>query len=223
MEVHKSGRAAEGTLEALDIELINRQTIRPLTAEEVYSFKVVACDDQVDRDYERFPVETLKAMAPMFVGKSLIFDHDWSAGNQTARIYDAEVAENGEVNQLICRCYMLRQGNEQIIAAIDGGILREVSVSVGVKNPKCCICGKSRMQCSHIPGRTYNGTMCVFELTEPTDAYELSFVAVPSQRGAGVTKAAWPEKETYFRARIALNLEKERLRTSYEELEAGSL
>jgi hypothetical protein len=30
--------------------------------------------------------------------------------------------------------------------------------------------------------------MCVGDLVDPRDAYEVSFVAVPAQRGAGVTK-----------------------------------
>lgn len=38
-------------------------------------------------------------------------------------------------------------------------------------------------------GKSYKGAVCHAVLCEPTDAYEWSFVAVPAQRGAGVTKA----------------------------------
>ena len=33
------------------------------------------CDNEIDRDWERFSPETLKGLAPLFVGKSGIFDH----------------------------------------------------------------------------------------------------------------------------------------------------
>ena len=36
--------------------------------------------------------------------------------------------------------------------------------------------------------KEYNGKTCYAILDEVTDAYEVSFVAVPAQRGAGVTK-----------------------------------
>lgn len=42
--------------------------------------------------------------------------------------------------------------------------------------------------CPHRKGETYGGKLCCGELTEPYDAYEWSFVAVPAQRQAGVTK-----------------------------------
>ena len=46
-----------------------------------------------------------------------------------------------------------------------------------------------------MPGRTYNGKLCWFLLEEPADAYEWSFVAVPAQREAGVTKGFAEEEE----------------------------
>ena len=42
--------------------------------------------------------------------------------------------------------------------------------------------------CSHIKGRSYNGAKCHIVLDDITDAYEWSFVAVPAQVNAGVTK-----------------------------------
>ena len=49
---------------------------------------------------------------------------------------------------------------------------------------------KYQCQNGHIKGEKYDGKPCVGDLIDPTDAYEFSFVAVPSQRGAGVTKSA---------------------------------
>lgn len=189
MKVLKNGRLDDAMTDDAALELINAHTRRPLTAEEVYTFKVAACDDQIDRDFERFPKETLELLAKLFVGKTVVFDHNWSASLQTARIYSADVEEMDGVNRLIARCYMLRDGSEKIVSAIDGGILREVSVACAVKDRRCSICGEDILHCAHIPGQDYDGKTCCGELLNPTDAFELSFVAVPAQPGAGVTKS----------------------------------
>ena len=79
---------------------------------------------------------------------------------------------------------------EPLIAAIEGGILREVSVGCQVAKAICSICGTDRREtyCGHCPGQEYEGKRCHIDLDNPTDAYELSFVAVPAQKGAGVIK-----------------------------------
>ena len=51
-----------------ELRLINKQTLRELTAEEVFTFRLAACDNQVDRDYERFTDKALEGLAPLFVG-----------------------------------------------------------------------------------------------------------------------------------------------------------
>ncbi len=174
-----------------DLGLINRQTLRPLTAEDVFIFRVAACDDQVDREFERFTLRTLEGLAKLYVGRSVICDHQWSAGKQLARIYAAQVEKDGESNRLVLRVYMLRtEESAPVIAAIEGGIMREVSVGCVVKRAICSICGKDcgEVYCGHIPGKTYDGRVCHIDLDEAKDAYECSFVAVPAQPRAGVIK-----------------------------------
>ena len=78
-----------------ELALVNRQSRKELTAAEVYLFAVRLCDNEVDRDGEQFPQATLEQLAELFVGKSGIFDHRWSAGGQTARIYRTEVVRDG--------------------------------------------------------------------------------------------------------------------------------
>lgn len=168
-----------------DMELINKFSRRELSADEVYTFSVVAADDQLDRDLERFSIKALEQLSELFRGTTIIADHDPKAANQTARIYNAYTRKNGGVTQLVCQAYMLREGNEELIAKIESGILKEVSVGCAVRR-KCSVCGKDH--CSHIKGRKYDGVTCTFILDEAVDAYELSFVAVPAQREAGVIK-----------------------------------
>ena len=79
-----------------ELELINTWSKKPLTAQEVYVFSVRLCDNEVDRDFERFPAQTLEALAPLFLGKSGIFDHNWSARGQAARIFSTQVVQEPE-------------------------------------------------------------------------------------------------------------------------------
>ena len=70
-----------------EMELINAYSRRKLTKDEVYVFGVVLCDNDIDRDNERFTVESLFELEKLFVGKTGIFDHSPTAKNQTARIF----------------------------------------------------------------------------------------------------------------------------------------
>lgn len=206
MEIRKN-LPGEAALSAPEIDLaeINRWTKRPLTAEEVYTFSVRLCDNEVDRDGERFTEETLSQLAALFVGKSGIFDHNWSAKEQTARIYHAEVCrEEGKLTAagdpycyVRARAYMLRsEKNAPLIEEIEGGIKKEVSVGCSVGEAVCSVCGAQKGACSHVSGEWYDGKLCCTELRGAEDAYEWSFVAVPAQRAAGVMKAFAPGGES---------------------------
>jgi len=197
----EAGVGAGSGVEAGDLALINALSRKELTAEEVYTFQLRLCDNEVDREWERFPRETLEGLAPLFVGKSGIFDHNWSAHGQAARIYRAEVVEEpGSVTkagEAACYlkgwAYMLRtEANAELIAQIEGGIKREVSVGCAVEREVCSVCGEAMGSCRHVKGRTYNGKLCCGELTGARDAYEWSFVAVPAQPRAGVIKGLEP-------------------------------
>ena len=184
----------------MDMKLINEYSRRTLTKDEVYTFSVVLCDNDIDRDFERFTVEGLFALQKLFLGKTGIFDHNPTAKNQTARIFQTEVesvegkmTKNGDQYfRLVARAYIPRSDNlNEFIQKIDTGIIKEVSVGCGIERTICSVCGKDihSVECSHEKGKTYDGTLCFGELTNPTDAYEWSFVAVPAQREAGVIKS----------------------------------
>ena len=198
MKIIKTSQEERSTLQPGHLEDINRLSRTPLTQEEVYTFSVRLCDNEVDRDEERFAPKTLEQLAPLFVGKSGIFDHNWSAQGQAARLYRAEVAaEPGRLTQagdpycwLKGYAYMVRTpDNQSLIAEIEGGIKKEVSVACSVERAVCSICGAPRGEsCGHKPGEVYDGKLCYISLEEATDAYEFSFVAVPAQPNAGVVK-----------------------------------
>lgn len=200
----KSIRGDIGNSQAADVptdeelELINGYTRKRFSKEEVYVFTVVLCDNDVDRDFQRFPVETLTALEKMFVGKSGIFDHNPSTNNQTARIIscstksvDGVVTATGDQYfRLEARAYIPRGRQfDNVIYAIESGIKKEVSVGCSVAFEKCSICGENMGSCGHKRGNVYGGKLCYGELIDPIDAYEWSFVAVPAQREAGVIKS----------------------------------
>lgn len=175
-----------------ELALINAQALRPLAAEEVFTFRLAACDTSIDRDFERFTAGALEQMAQLYVGRPVLQNHAWDSGSQTARVYAAGVENAGEGKRLVLRCYMPRTpGTEETITAIESGILRECSVGLRVGKSVCSICGAVQQEamCRHYPGKEYDGQLCHFELDEVTDAYEVSLVAVPAQPAAGVVKA----------------------------------
>lgn len=183
-----------------DLAKIQQFSRRELLPEEIYVFNVDLCNNDVDRDYEKFSVETLKQMAELFIGKTGIFDHSMKSADQTARIFDAFVekvngkktADGEDFYSLKAKAYMLNnEENKSLIDSIEAGIKKEVSVSCSVDKAYCSIChtDKKRAACEHRKGKMYGDRLCFNILTDATDAYEFSFVAVPAQREAGVTKS----------------------------------
>lgn len=201
MEIVKASHSGQTlTATAEELAAINALSRRELKGEEVYLFSVRLCDNEVDRDGERFSSETLEELAPMFVGKSGIFDHQWSARGQTARIYKTELVwENAVLTRagdgycwLKGYAYMLRnEHTKSLIDEIDAGIKKEVSVGCSVARKVCSVCGTDLNQdrCPHKLGEIYDGRLCYASLEGAVDAYEFSFVAVPAQPAAGVVKA----------------------------------
>lgn len=183
-----------------DFEKIRKFTRADFSENELYVFSVLLCSNDIDRDYEKFTVSALYELAELFIGKTGIKDHSMKSSDQTARIFDAWVektdgrktADGEDYYALKAKAYMVRsEENGALIKEIEAGIKKEVSVSCSLNSSVCSICGKSRKsgECSHINGRKYGDRMCYGILSEASDAYEWSFVAVPAQRDAGVTKS----------------------------------
>lgn len=201
--IQKAATIAPHELTDADMAAINKHTLEPLTADQVFVFKAVLCDNEVDRQHERFTVKALEDLRKLFLGRTVIKDHWHSADNQVARIYATELVQgtkttkSGELyTQLVAHCYMVRTaGNADLIAEIKGGIKKEGSVGFAASSAICSICGtdNAKNYCRHWPGRSYEkeggAQVCIFTLAGARDAYEFSLVAVPAQRAAGTTKS----------------------------------
>ena len=125
----------------------------------------------------------------MFVGKTGIFDHQWSAMGQAARIYKTEIVREPErltkAGDGYCwlkgYAYMVRtENNRELIAEIEGGIKKDVSVGCAIRRSICSICGNDRNEsdCGHQKGQHYDEKLCYANL-EGANAYEWAFVLTP--------------------------------------------
>ncbi len=203
-----------------ELELIGKFARKKLEKDELYTFSLILCDNEIDRDNEKFTIQALNTLAKLFVGKTGIFDHNMKSKDQSARIYAAEVvtdstrktADGEDYTYIKAKAYMVRtEKNKDLIAEIDAGIKKETSVGCCVSDISCSICGRNIKTegCEHQKGKTYGGKLCCYLLSEPTDAYEWSFVAVPAQKNAGVIKSFNPMHETEKLADMAREYQSE--------------
>ena len=190
MEIHKATQATGGgTPTRQQLDAINAIAKTRLGEDQVYVFSLRLCDDQIDRDQERFDTAALPELARMFLGKSGVVDHNWSADSQLARIFATEVVQEQGVSFIKAWAYIRRGGaGDEWIADIEAGIKKEVSVGCAMGESVCSICAQPYGSCGHQKGETYDGQICCAILRSPIDAYEFSFVAVPAQPNAGVLK-----------------------------------
>lgn len=200
--IFKSADLATQDVTEDELKAINKLTLSPLNADEVFTFKAVLCDNELDRQYEQFSAKALNDMKKLFLGKTVIKDHNPTADNQVARIYSTEVVDTGKLLksgepylQLQAKCYMVKTaGNADLITEIKGGIKKEGSVGFRVSSSICSICGTDNAKdyCRHWAGRSYaketGNAVCTFKLDGVSDAYEFSLVAVPAQKAAGTCK-----------------------------------
>lgn len=201
--IRKAAQLSAREVTADELKLINKYTLEPLEASDVFTFSAILCDNELDRQYEQFSMKALQEMQKLFVGKTVIKDHIARADNQVARIYGTELVNTGKTMktgepyvQLKAHMYMVRtESNKDLITEIKAGIKKEGSVGFRVSSSICSICGtdNAKTYCRHWPGRSYEkeggAQVCTFRLDGVKDAYEFSLVAVPAQRAAGVSKS----------------------------------
>lgn len=191
-----------------DLRKINKYSLSPLAAEDVFTFKTIIADNETDdRNYEPFNLNAIKDLERAYPGKTIIKDHRRTADNQVARVYDTELITEPRLTKagepftyLVAKNYMVRTGrNADLIKEISGGIKKEVSTGVRPKRLICNICGSDNMKtyCPHWPGHEYDKetgkVTCLMTIDGVKEAYELSLVAVPAQPRAGTIKHYGPK------------------------------
>ena len=88
---YKGENAMSETVSGEELEKINGYAREPLTEDKVFVFRVALCDNDIDRDGEKFSSGALEKLAELFKGRTGIFDHDPKSSKQTARIFDTWV------------------------------------------------------------------------------------------------------------------------------------
>ena len=166
-----------------DLQLINTYTRIAVDENDVYLFSIVLCDNDVDRDGERFTTVSLYELEKLFVGKTGIIVHNPSAKNLAARIFSCKVEKidgqkttlGDDYYRLKARAYLpVCESNRDIILAIDSGIIKEVSIGCAVGRVVCNVCGEDIAMCTHKKGEVYSSKLCCGELVNPYETYEWS-------------------------------------------------
>ena len=175
-------KTINGTPTPEDLALINRFTRREMKADEVFVFDADLCDNEINRDGERFPTECLQGLGEMFIGKT---GADGHGGDTPMRIYDTFLRrDTTRVNSLgepyaalRAKIYLPRtEKNAALIRGIGANLPKGVSVSCSVKSVTCSVCGKPYYHgsCAHVKGARYDGVLCHTVHSEPTDVFEFS-------------------------------------------------
>jgi hypothetical protein len=193
-----------------DYALISEICPDEIQKDDIFVYSVKLCDNLIDRDREFFSHEALVQLQEMFVGATGIHNHDWESGNQHSRLYKTELITESEpvlfvadtvktatlnpYEYIVGYAYTLNsEKNKPLIQDIRGGILKEVSI--GFEDDV-----RTKLELSDGDATRIDNI---------SDVYEWSFVAVPAQRYAGVTKSLSKEEENVMSFKAA----KEKLAT----------
>lgn len=176
-----------------DFELIKPFVSKDTTPDDLFVYKLILCDNEIDRDFEQFNHSCISDIASLFYGKVGVYNHNWKSEDIHSRIYKAfpvmvsdSVNSVGEPYEYVeAYAYTIKE-NTGLINEIKKGLKREVSIGIKGATSICSVCGESH--CEHIRGKVYNNKLCYGIIPHAEDAFEFSFVAVNAQREAGVKK-----------------------------------
>lgn len=207
----RAGRLApSGTISDEDLALINHYALRALSREDVIVRSALVANDQVDSYFTRFSKGALDLIAQMLPGTPVMRNHGtWSSDDLPVGIwFRSDVEERDGANWVRGWFYMVREPlTDSIGARMDGGVIREVSLSWMMRaiDVKCSICGRNEMDplCDHVPGLDYNGALCVWDMTNVRSVEEASLVWKGGQYGTKIEMPDGSEKRITLMQRSA--------------------
>lgn len=166
-----------------DLEKINKFTRKPLNSDDVAIFEVTLCDNEVDKDYERFDKGALEMIRTLSVGNlGVLYDVSHST-DQIARIYDCQINELNKLTQsgeyykkVVAKVYIILTPNNSSLVEKLSSTPVEVGISCSIKDCTCSICGQNMRvsACRHIKGKKYKGKLCYGVLSGMYDFLEWS-------------------------------------------------
>ena len=200
---------AHSAITDLDMRKINVLTLKTLTPKHVAVFDLDLANDQIDRHLSRFPIEELRKIDRMIIGKPLMINHDMPGpGNRGSlprgTFFQSRIVEGLGRTVVRPSAFVLRgHGDDNFIAHIEGGVYRGTSVSFNLDFPQCSTCLEDIRRCRHMPGEEIDREVCHVILREITSVNEGSIVPLGSQ-STEVQSARSNEKElAALRRRLA--------------------
>lgn len=123
----------------------------------MYAFSVVLCDNDVDRDGERFTTDSLYELEKLLSARQELLttirvpkSDGENFSCKVEKIDGQKTALGDDYYRLKARAYLpVCESNRDIILAIDSGIIKEVSVGCAVGRVVCNVCGEDISMCTH--------------------------------------------------------------------------
>ncbi|MBA4543986.1 hypothetical protein H1164_13940 [Thermoactinomyces daqus] len=185
----------------MDLDLINRHTLEPVTAEEVFTFSGICSNDQPDAYFTRMDTSTTlrNYVEDLQTGVSLQESHDITR-NPYGRSYHGELISTEEGGHAVRGYwYIIRDlhingaNTNDMIRAIQTGVIRDLSVGFGGSDMwyRCGSCGRNLWdwECHHIPGLEDEEGQINFAWVMDAKLREVSTVYKGATPGAYIEKA----------------------------------
>jgi len=163
---------------------VDRFSLRPLSRDEIATFTMDLCNNKVDTHHSVFPVDELKKVNRLVVGKPFMERHDVQGSLPRGTFFRSRLHEEPDRGYVAVRpdVYILRTvSNEDLIRNIEGGVYRATSIGFSFRFPECSICHEDIRACSHVPGRTYGDSPCHYVMHDVVEVREGSLVYSGSQ------------------------------------------
>ncbi|MED4292415.1 hypothetical protein P4678_10820 [Priestia megaterium] len=184
----------------IDLDAINRHTLEPVTADDIFTFSGVCSNDRLDSYFTRMdPVTTLRNYAAdLNNGVSLLGNHNIYTA-PFGRSYGGQLIQDDTDNANAVRgdWYILKgvkingESTDDTIRAIKAGITRDMSVGFSDESYRCGSCGRDLWdwECPHIPGLEDENSRMSFAWIENARLREVSTVYKGATPGAYIDKA----------------------------------
>jgi hypothetical protein len=184
----------------IDLDAINRHTLEPVSAEDIFTFSGVCSNDRLDSYFTRMdPVTTLRNYAAdLNNGVSLLGNYNIYTA-PFGRSYGGQLIQDNtdHTNAVRGDWYILKgvkingESTDDTIKAIKAGITRDMSVGFSDESYRCGSCGRDLWdwECPHIPGLEDEQGRMSFAWIENARLREVSTVYKGSTPGAYIDKA----------------------------------
>lgn len=168
-----------------DITLINRYVRKPLRDKVIFTFTVGLLDNEVNKKFCRLSATSLTELGDLLVGNLgfIYFDGKMCLARifktYTETFEGVDSVDGERYTILFAEFFVVKNGeNSELIHMLQDGNIEDINVGYSVRKRVCSICGKDKStgECQHKKGVSYNGKLCYYTLTEPSDAYDWSLI-----------------------------------------------